>query len=289
MIGSRGRPHAHAEVELPVGRKHKINGRQNLLLLLAQRVEARHRPQGAVILETGLHFLGLFPFPFHPHVIAELEVRRKLKAFADARAMKGAIKRRVEGEIPAIDFFVDDRPNFPRPGIGRVNGALVSELLREAKAYRQMPAFRNAETRPDVVAHPGPAVARLHAGEDVEAGLKPRSEAVGDLDGLMILMIGRAGAVVGGLAALESKIHVALDHRASRLHGFIRIYLHLIVSLAVKGGRPKTEKREHPFSTSPCHCRTRAESHRYTQRPRPNSKGYSVSPHLTTIGSGMLC
>src|SRR5579885_502407 len=159
MISRRGRPHPHPEVELPVGRKHEVNGGQNLLLLLTQRVKTRHRAQGAVILETGLDFLGLFPFPFHPYVIAELEVWGKLKAFADARAMKSAVKGRIKGKIPAIDFFVDDGANFPRPGIRRVDGALVSELLRKAEAYRQMPAFRNAETRPDMVAHPGPAVA----------------------------------------------------------------------------------------------------------------------------------
>src|SRR5450432_3915394 len=66
MVGGLRHAHADAEVELPVLAEIDIHGRQNLLLLVAQRVESRHRAIGSVILHAHRHFLG--------DVVAELEI-----------------------------------------------------------------------------------------------------------------------------------------------------------------------------------------------------------------------
>ena len=53
-----------------------------------------------------------------------------------------------------------------------------------------MPFLRDGNTRPYVVSHPLPALALGYGSEDVNAALEPVIEAVGDLDGLVLGVIG---------------------------------------------------------------------------------------------------
>ena len=78
MIGPVGDSYPDSEVELPIRPEIQVNGGDDLLLLLADRIEAPHRTKRAVILDSRVDLLG--------DVIADLDVGRKLDALVDARA-----------------------------------------------------------------------------------------------------------------------------------------------------------------------------------------------------------
>src|SRR5882762_9552780 len=96
----RGTCHAHtySKIDFPLGREIQINGRENLLLLLADGVEACDWTQRAVILDASRDFLG--------EIIAELEVGREHEPLIHARPMKRPAK-----------LLIDDGTNFPRPSV----------------------------------------------------------------------------------------------------------------------------------------------------------------------------
>src|SRR5690242_5921042 len=66
MIRGLRHPDSDAEVEFPVLAEVDIHRGQKLLLLIAHRIEARHRTVGAVIFQAHGEFLG--------HVVTELHV-----------------------------------------------------------------------------------------------------------------------------------------------------------------------------------------------------------------------
>src|SRR5229473_598582 len=72
--------HTEAKIDFPLGREIQVNGGEDLLLLLADRVEARNRTQRAVVLNTSRDFLV--------EIVAELEVGRKHQPLIHARTMK---------------------------------------------------------------------------------------------------------------------------------------------------------------------------------------------------------
>src|SRR5216684_2121520 len=58
--------HTHPKIDFPFGREIQINGGEDLLLLLADGIEARDWAQRAVILDASRNFLG--------EIVTELEV-----------------------------------------------------------------------------------------------------------------------------------------------------------------------------------------------------------------------
>src|SRR5437868_12000094 len=91
MVGGARGSHAHTEVKLPFGREVEVNGREELLLLVAQWIEAGERTVGAVIFQPATNDLGVATGKFKK-IITDLEVGRELHSLAYAGAMEGAIK-----------------------------------------------------------------------------------------------------------------------------------------------------------------------------------------------------
>ena len=85
--------------------------------------------------------------------------------------MKGALKSRVDGEVPTAHGLIDDGPDLPRPGVERVGGPLITDLGRETESNGEMPALRRPDPRANVVSDPLDSVSVLFAGEDIEADL----------------------------------------------------------------------------------------------------------------------
>src|SRR6266849_9862767 len=109
--------------------------------------------------------------------------------------MEGLVESRVERPIPAADLLIDDGPHFPGPSVGGEFRALVADFVREAKADGPMPFLRNMHAGTDVVADPLHALAAALGGKNIEARLEPVGEAVRDLDGFMLGVVGGEHAV----------------------------------------------------------------------------------------------
>src|SRR5207249_661635 len=97
MIRRACHAHTHAEINFPFGREVQVDRRKNLLLLLADGVEARYRTQRAIIFDSSSNFLG--------EVIAEFEIRREHQPLIYARAMERSVKRGIEGQIPLAELL----------------------------------------------------------------------------------------------------------------------------------------------------------------------------------------
>lgn len=150
-VCTAGHSNSNAEIDLPLRRKIQVDSRKDLLFLLCERVETRNRPESAVVFQA--------PGDFGREVVTELEIRRKLKTLVDAKPVEGLVEGGIERPVPAAHLFVNNGADFPRPGIRREFPALVANLVGNAHPHRPMPAIRDANARPDVVAHPVPAVA----------------------------------------------------------------------------------------------------------------------------------
>ena len=94
-----------------------------------------------------------------------------------------------------------------------------------------MPLWRNPKARPNVRADIIQSAAVASAGEDVEAGLEPIVEAVGDLDRLVPCMVRRQCAVLSLLCAFRCEIIMQLDHRDAAGNGFRAVNLDFIIVL----------------------------------------------------------
>src|SRR5215472_9130283 len=103
----------------------------------------------------------------------------------DAVAVEGPVKRRVAREIPAPGLLINNRAHLPGPCVRRIPAPLIANFVGKADANGPVPFLRHAYTGTNVVADPIPSLAVLHGSENVEAGLEPVSEAVGDFDGLV--------------------------------------------------------------------------------------------------------
>src|SRR6202451_4792292 len=118
-------------------------------------------------------------------VVTELEIGREDHALVDAGAVKRAIQRGIEGQVPATDFLVHDGTDLPGPGVARKCGALIADFIRQTYTHRPVPRLRNAEERVAVFASPLAAAIGLNAGENVEAGLEPVGNGLRDFHGLV--------------------------------------------------------------------------------------------------------
>ena len=169
-------------------------------------------------------------------------------AVADAGTVPGTVNGGVEGEVETAGLLVDDRPDFPGPGVGLEACALVADLVRDAEAYGEVPALGGADARADVVADPLDALAVALGGEDVEADLGPGGDALSELDGFVLSVVGGEGAIgleagAGeGLEAIDGEVAVELDHEHFGRDGFRTIDLDLVIILRVRGGCGEREE-----------------------------------------------
>ena len=110
-----------------------------------------------------------------------------------------------------------------------------------------MPLGRDTKARPDVRAGIIPSAAVASAGEDVEAGLEPIIEAVGDLDRLVPRMVRRQRVVVSLLCAFRREIIMQLDHRDAAGHGFRAVNLDFVIVLSSgwAAGKADVSESEH--------------------------------------------
>src|SRR6266404_4726622 len=95
--------------------------------------------------------------------------------------MEGFFERGVNREIPAVPLFIDDRTDLPSPSVLGEGTALVTNLRRKTKPDRQVPFFRRANARTNMIPDPLPTVVRLNTGKDIEPCFKPRGEAMRNL------------------------------------------------------------------------------------------------------------
>ena len=102
---------------------------------------------------------------------------------------------------------------------------------------------RRAHSRTDVVADPLPSLIVGHRGEDVEAGLEPRRDALRDLDRLVQLVFGGKDAVHGRLRSLEGEVAVQLHHGGFGRNRFRPVNLDLVVVLRLADHAPETERQ----------------------------------------------
>src|ERR1035441_6283287 len=91
------------------------------------------------------------------------------------RTVERFVDGRIECQIPLLNFLVDDRPDFPRPGILRNVRPLPADFVGDADAHRPLPTLRSGEPRPDMRAHVDPTAVGLQAIEDVKTRLATRA------------------------------------------------------------------------------------------------------------------
>src|SRR4051794_10838775 len=101
------------------------------MLLIARAIEAPDRTQRTIIFHADRRFLA--------NIETDFGGRRKAPTLRTVRAVNGFLQRRIGSEIPAAPLFVDDRTEFPRPGVFRKRAPLVTDFRREAQPDRPLP------------------------------------------------------------------------------------------------------------------------------------------------------
>src|ERR1039458_2141702 len=157
MIGASGHTDAGRQVEFPVGTQVQVQGRHDGLLLVAQRTEAGDGAHRAIVFKSHGDLLG--------DVVAYFGAWRKGDALAHVQTVKGALQRGVDGHVPAVQLLVDDGPDLPRPGVGGVASALVTNFGRQAHIHWPVPRFGDPDAWPNVIAYPLVAFPRAVAHE----------------------------------------------------------------------------------------------------------------------------
>ena len=223
VVGGSGSADTNAEVDLPFRRDVKIGDGEDLLLLVVEWIE---RPEASVV---GIVFDAAADLSCE--VVAHLCSRSEPEALVHVRAMPGSFQRWIYSEVPAAKGLVDDRANLPRPGIGRVDGALISDLGGDAEADRPVPGVWDPNAGADVVADPLDAVAILLAGEDVETDFGPVVDALCEFQRLVLLMVGWVDSADEVLLPQRSEVGVQLNHQTFRGDGFRAVNLDLVVPL----------------------------------------------------------
>src|SRR6202453_5500257 len=195
VIGRGGGADADTEVDLPERRDIEVGDDKELLLLVVHGGDGAYRVIIGVILEPTADYRG--------EIVADLGAGREAPALIDVGAVQRAFQCRVDREVPAADRLVDDGPHFPGPGVRREGGALEADLGGQADAHRPIPGVGHPNARSDVIADPLNALAVLLGREDIEADFGPVREAFGELDSLVLLMVGWQYAVDDVLLAVN--------------------------------------------------------------------------------------
>src|SRR5215831_12090814 len=234
VVSAPGHADADTEIELPFGRYVQIDRGEDLMSLLARRIETAERAETAVVLQSGIHFFR--------YRVRDLEIRGKFKAAFLPRAAQCFLESWIEREIPLAHFLVDDWTNFPTPLIFGKLPAYPTNLLRQTHADRPFPFRGNAEARPNVRTGIIPPAAVAGAGENVEPRFEPFVEAVGDLDRFMPRVVRRQGAVVGRLCSFGGEVIVQFDHGDIAGDSFGSVDLNLVIVLSRDDREPEANK-----------------------------------------------
>ncbi len=89
-----------------------------------------------------------------------------------------------------------------------------------------------------------PLAVRADAGEDVESGLEPIGPALGNLYGLVFLVISGVCPVCSGCGPFGSEVAVQFDHRMAGGHGFRTVDLDFVVALGKSNAGERKECEE---------------------------------------------
>jgi hypothetical protein len=109
-----------------------------------------------------------------------------------------------------------------------------------------MPAWRDANARPDVVANPLHALSAALGREDIKANLRPIVDAFGELDRFVFLMLRPVDAEFGLRASLHRKVAMQLSEQRAWRHRLGGIYLDFVIVLrARRRGGQQRDSREH--------------------------------------------
>ena len=122
MIRAARDADSRAEIELEPRAQIQIDGRDELLLLLEKRIEARDRAHFAVVFETCRDLFA--------QIVADLEIRRELDSFVHVRPVKSAIELMQEKGFRRLLLTRNGR------AVGMVNqyDLFLSEELKVAPA-----------------------------------------------------------------------------------------------------------------------------------------------------------
>src|SRR5579863_726057 len=105
MIGAASEPDAGGDVEFPVGAEIQVDGGENGLLLIVERVEAGDGPERAIIFKTETN-------PFCD-VVTHFDVGREGYSLAYFETVEGTVHGGIEGHVPAAELFIHDGADFP--------------------------------------------------------------------------------------------------------------------------------------------------------------------------------
>jgi len=94
-----------------------------------------------------------------------------------------------------------------------------------------------------VIAHPLPALSRGYGGEDVKAALEPVIEAVGDLDGLVLGVIGGVNTVDDCLRSVDREVAMEFHHGVPGINqvGPVDLDFVVVLSAAERCSKDKDE------------------------------------------------
>ena len=121
MIGVAGHADADAKIKLPIRRNIEVDGRKNLMLLFALRIKTAQRAQRPILFDSGVNLLC--------DCVSDLKIRGELEASFRTRPLQGALECGIERQIPTLDLLIDDRANFPTPGVFGKPTPLIADLV----------------------------------------------------------------------------------------------------------------------------------------------------------------
>src|SRR5258708_36940216 len=165
VIGRTRHANTEPKIDFPLGRKIQVNGRKDLLLLLADGVEARDRAQRSIVFDAASDFFV--------EIVAEFEIRREDQPLIHTGAVERAVKRGVKGEIPSSELLIHNWTNLPRPSVRGIPATLPADFIRKADAHWPAPLGRTAHARVDMAANANPNPATLCQREKGETRCGP--------------------------------------------------------------------------------------------------------------------
>src|ERR1700723_2344241 len=240
VIGRGGGADADTEVDLPERRDIEVGDDEELLLLVVHGGDVAYGVIIGVILDPTADYRG--------EIVADLGAGREAPALIDVGAVQRAFQCRVDRKVPAADRLVDDGPHLPGPGVRREGGALEADLGGQADTHRPIPGVGYPNTRADVIADPLDALAVLLGGEDIEPDFGPVREAFGQLDSLVLLMVGRQYSIDDVLLAVDGEVGMQLHHQGFRGNGVGAVDLDLVVRLSSSERRHCGQQQHEPMS-----------------------------------------
>jgi hypothetical protein len=104
-----------------------------------------------------------------------------------------------------------------------------------------VPLLRDGNARPDVITHPLPALALSYGSEDVKAAFEPVIEAMGDLDRLMLRVVGGINTIYGRLRTIDCEVAMEFNHSVSGIDQVGTVHLDFVVVLSTTEGCSKDE------------------------------------------------